>query len=186
MMPNEMNYKKLMGSGLATLGFILFAFLVWPIFLGLGEIRATVESKQVAFDDRNGVIEKILSLKKTVASKKADIDQLATILPADKKTHEIVVNIEEIARQSGVDLRELKTAEILSKEGDKYKTLQVELNGTGFYKSILELFKSLEKNLRIFDVQEFTLALDSAGEATGLLNVELKFFAYYLTDLPDK
>lgn len=186
MTSSGMNYKKLMGAGMAALGFISFSFLVWPVFLGLGEIGAAVESKQTALEDRNGVIEKILSLKRTVASKRTDINQLATILPSDKKTQEIVVNIEEAARQSGVDLQELKTARILSKEGDKYKTLQVELSGSGYYQSLLELFKALEKNLRIFDVQEFTIALDSAGEATGLLNMELKLFTYHLTDLSDK
>lgn len=181
-----MNYKKLMGAGIAALGFILFSFLVWPLFLGLSNLRAAVESKQAVLDDRNGVIEKILALKKTVTSKKADIDQLAVILPSEKKTQEIIVNIEEVARQSGIDLRELKTAKILSKEGDRYKILQIELAGSGFYKSTLELLKALEKNLRIFDVQEFTMALDSSGEATGLLNIELKLSTYYLTDLSDK
>lgn len=181
-----MNYKKLIGSGIAALGFILFSFLVWPLFLGLSDIRAAVESKQAVLDDRKGVVEKILALKKTVADKKADIDELAVILPSEKKTQEIIVNIEEAARQSGVDLRELKTAKVLSKEADKYKILQVELSGAGYYQSILELFKALEKNLRIFDVQEFTMALDSAGEATGLLSMELKLFTYYLTDLSDQ
>lgn len=182
----EMNYKKLLGAGMASLGFVLFSFLVWPIFLGLNDLRAAIESKQTISSDRNAIIEKILALKKTVNSKKAEIGQLATILPSDKKIQEVTVNIEEAARQSGINLRELKTSKIMSREGEKYKILQVELSGSGFYKSIVELLKALEKNLRLFDVQKFAISLDSAGEATGLLNIDLRLFTYYLTDPSNK
>ena len=176
-----MNYKKLTGAGIAAIGFILFSFLVWPLFKGLGEARANIESKQAALEERRNVFEKVRSLKKTVASKNSDIQQLGTILPADKKTEEIVVNIEEAAKQAGFSLRELKTAEVLFQaQKTDHKILQVTLSGSGNYGPILNFFQSLEKNLRIFDVQEFTLSLDSAGEAAGLLNLDLKLFTYYI------
>jgi len=178
-----MNYKKLTGAGMAALGFVLFALLVWPLFKGLGEVKAAVESKQTVLDQRKSILEKVSSLKKTVVSQKSNLDQLAIILPADKKTQEIVVNIEEAARQSGVNLRELKTAKAPSQDkGSGVQVLQVELSGSGFYQSVLDFFQALEKNLRIFDVQEFTISLDSAGEATGLLNLGLKLFTYHLND----
>ncbi len=62
----------------------------------------------------------------------------------------------------------------------------MELSGSGFYQSIVELLKALEKNLRLFDVQKFAISLDSAGEATGLLNIDIKLFTYYLTDPSNK
>lgn len=178
-----MNYKKLAGAGAAALGFILFAVLVWPLFKGIGALKEAVENKQTVLEQRKGLVEKVRSLKKAAVARKENIDQLAIILPADKKTQEIVVNIEEAARQSGVGLKELKTASVVSQEKNtSYQTMQVELSGSGRYQSILDLFQSLEKNLRIFDIQEFTISLDSAGEASGLLNIDLKLFTYYLND----
>ncbi len=176
-----MNYKKLTGAGMAALGFTLFAFLAWPLFKGIGEVKAVIETKQTVLDQRKTVLDKVRSLKKNVSAKQSEIEQLAVLLPSDKKLQDIVVNVEEAARQAGVSLRELKTSKVLSQDPNSpYRVIQVELSGSGFYRPILDLFKSLEKNLRIFDVQGFTITLDSAGEATGLLNLGLKFYAYYL------
>ncbi|OGN13601.1 MAG: hypothetical protein A3C71_02155 [Candidatus Yanofskybacteria bacterium RIFCSPHIGHO2_02_FULL_43_15c] len=176
-----MNYKKLMGAGMGALGFILFAVLVWPLFKGIGEIKVAIESKQTVLDQRTAVLDKVRGLKKNVSTKQSEIEQLGVILPSNKKLQDIVVNVEEASRQSGISLRELKTSKVLSQDpGSPYQVIQVELSGSGFYQSVVDLFKSLEKNLRIFDVQEFTISVDSAEEATGLLNLELKFYAYYL------
>jgi len=182
-----MNYKKLAGAGMAAIGFIFFAVLVWPLFMGLGEAREAVESGQIALDQRKNILEQVRSLKKIVSTKKDSIDQLGTILPARKKIEEVVVNIEEAANQTGLSLRELKTAEALSPEQkNSSKILQVELSGSGSYQAVLGLFKSLEKNLRIFDIREFSVSLDTAGEATGVLNLNLKLLTYYLDTAKEK
>ena len=176
-----MNYKKLIGAGTASIGFILFSFLVLPLFQVLADTREAIQSKQDILDQRKDILAKIADLKKKIDSRKTEIGQLASVLPTEKKTQEIVVNIEDMANQSGIELRDLKTAEIISLERNKgYQVLQVELSGSGSYQSFIGLIKLLEKNLRIFDVQGFTVSLDASG-IPGKLNLDLKLFTYFLS-----
>lgn len=178
-----MNYKKLTGAGLAAIGFILFAVLVWPLFGVLSEAREAIDSGQAVLGQRKTVVDKMADLKRTVDSQRARIDQLTSVLPAEKRTQEIVVSIEDIANQSGLELRELKTAEVVTTELNRgYEVLQVEIAGSGSYQSVLNFIQTLEKNLRLFDTQGFTVSLDSfTGEVTGKLNIDLKLFTYYLS-----
>lgn len=176
-----MNYKKLTGAGIAALGFILFSILVWPLFTISAELKTAIESKRTVLDEKKEALGRILDLKSKVGAKRNEIAQLTAVLPADKKIQEILVNIEEAARQSGIDLRDFKTGAVASLEKDAVqKILQVGLSGSGSYSSILDFFKLLEKNLRIFDVQDFTVSQDASGTAAGRLNLDLKLFTYYL------
>lgn len=178
-----MNYKKLIGAGLAAIGFILFAVLVWPLFGVLSEAREAVDSGQAILDQRKTVIDKMADLKRTVDSQQVRLDQFTSVLPTEKRTHEIIVSIEDMANQSGLELRELKTAEVITTERNRgYEVLQVGIGGSGSYQSVLNFIRSLEKNLRLFDVQSFTVSLDSStGETTGRLNIDLQLFTYYLS-----
>ncbi|MDP3731110.1 MAG: type 4a pilus biogenesis protein PilO [bacterium] len=177
-----MNYKKLIGAGIAAIGFILFAILVWPLFYAVVEVREQIEIRNTALEQKKTIIDKIAGLKSMVDSRRTEINQLISVLPKEKKMHEVVVNIEDMANQSGVTLRGFQSAELASLEIDKsHKTIQVDLDGSGSYQSILNFIKLLEKNLRIFDVQGFTVALDTSGTGTGELNLGLKLFTYYLS-----
>ena len=177
-----MNYKKLIGAGLAAIGLILFAVLVWPLFHAVVEAREQIESRNAVLEQKKVVLNKITDLKSKADSRRAEINQLASVLPKEKKMHEVVVNIEDIANQSGITLRDFQSAELISLEGNKdYKTIQVDIDGSGSYQSVLNFIKLLEKNLRIFDVQGFTVSLDTSGAGTDALNFDLKLFTYYLS-----
>lgn len=175
-----MNYKKLIGAGIASIGFILFSLLVLPLFRVLADTREAIGSRQDILAQRKDVLAKIADLKKKVDSRKKEIGQLTSVLPTEKKTQEIIVSIEDMANQSGIELKDLKTAEIVSLDKKGYEILQVELSGSGSYQSITGLIKLLEKNLRIFDVQGFSLSLDASG-VVGKLNLDLKLYTYYLS-----
>lgn len=176
-----MNYKKLIGAGLVSVGFVLFSILVWPLYESLVETRAMVEKKQAILDDKKGIFDQISNLKNKINSNKTSIDQLTSILPATKKPQEIVVSVEEATREAGVELTDFKTAELTSSnKTTDYQTIQVELGGFGSYQSAVELFKLLEKNLRVYDIQNFTFVSDSSGVASNKLNLNIKFYTYYL------
>ncbi len=173
-----------MGAGMAAAGFILFSFLVWPLWQTLGDTREAIASQQTILDQKKAVLDKMANLKKRVVAKQTEIVQLSSVLQAEKKSQDIVVNIEEMAHQSGMELRDFKTAEIISLDKNNgYQTLQVEIAGSGSYQSALELFKLLEKNLRVFDVQSFTVSLDTSSATTGKLNLNLKLLTYYLNSV---
>ncbi|TSC74037.1 MAG: hypothetical protein G01um101444_397 [Parcubacteria group bacterium Gr01-1014_44] len=170
-----------MGAGMAAIGFILFSVLILPLYQISAETGQMIDGRQSSLDQKKTVLGKIDGWQEKVSANQTAIEQLAAVLPVKKNTHEIVVSVEEAARQAGVNLTDFKSSPKSSTEGKTfYETLRVEVVGTASYASTLEFFKLLEKNLRVFDVQDFSVSLDASGAGSGRLNINIKFLAYYL------
>ena len=108
------------------------------------------------------------------------MDKLATIIPQTKKTQEVIVNLEEMAKETGVTIKTTKTAKVTAARGRDFGTLQVEVSAAGQYKALLDFIKLLEKNLRMLDLQEFTLSLDTSAVSFGGLNLSAKIHSYFI------
>ncbi len=174
-----MNYKKLISAGLVALSIVLVPLLVLPQYNLIGAIKEAINVRQAGIDKKQALLNKITDLKKQVSERQPDVDKLATVLPQTKKTQDIVVNMEEIAKETGVDLKTVKTAKIEQKSLES-KTIQIEINSSGQYKSIFEFIRLMEKNLRVLDLQEFTLTLDSSSNVPGGLSFAAKIHAYFV------
>ncbi|MBI2057695.1 MAG: type 4a pilus biogenesis protein PilO [Candidatus Yanofskybacteria bacterium] len=177
-----MNYKKLIAAGLVALGIILLPVLVVSEYYTLTAVKGAISEKKTALDKKKALMVKIEDLRNQTKEKHTGLEKLATVLPEGKETHEVVVNIEEMSKQSGVELKTLKTALIqqggTSSNGPR--SMQVEVGGAGQYRAILDFIKLTEKNLRILDIQEFTLSLDTSATAAGGLNFAAKINTYFI------
>src|SRR3989344_1941067 len=105
-----MNYKKLTAAGLVALGIILLPVLVIAEYNASSAVKGAISEKKTALDKKKALMVKIESLRNQTKEKRADLEKLATVLPEGKETHEVVVNVEEMSKQSGVELKTLKTA----------------------------------------------------------------------------
>ena len=174
-----MNFRKLLSAGLAALGIIIIPLLVLPQYSLIGLTKEAIETRQAGLDKKKALMEKIEDLKKKTQERKNDMDKLATIIPQTKKTQDIVVNLEEMARETGITVKTVKTAKV-STRGQDFGTLQVEVSASGQYKSLFEFIKLMEKNLRVLDLQEFTLSLDTSAASAGGLNFATKMHTYFV------
>ena len=177
-----MNYKKLIGSGLVALGIIFLPILIVPEFSTISAVKSAIQQKKAAFDKKKILMDKIDSLRKQTKERRGDLEKLATILPESRETQEIVVNIEEMSKETGVELKTLKTA-LIQQGGTSVsgtRAMQVEISSSGQYRSLLDFIKSIEKNLRILDVQEFTLSSDSSAASAGGLVFSAKILTYFI------
>ncbi|MBI2676792.1 MAG: type 4a pilus biogenesis protein PilO [Candidatus Yanofskybacteria bacterium] len=177
-----MNYKKLIGSGLIALGIIFLPILVVPEYRAVSAIKSAIQQKKAAFDKKKVLMDKIDTLRIQTKERRADLEKLATILPESRKTQEVVVNIEEMSKEAGVELKTLKTAIVQQGRAGVSGTgaMQIEISSSGQYRSLLDFIKSIEKNLRILDVQEFTLSLDSSAASVGGLTFAAKILTYFI------
>lgn len=174
------NYRKLISAGFAALGIILLPLLVMPQYSLIKVTKEAVKNREAGLEKKKALIDKIDGLKRQTQEKKKDLDKLAMVLPETKNTHEVVVNLEEMGKQTGTQIETIKTAQITDVKGAVSKVLQIEVNASGQYKSIVDFTKLLEKNLRILDMQEFILSLDTSAEGTGKLKFIGKMYAYFI------
>lgn len=174
------NYKKLVSAGFVALGIILLPLLVLPQYNLIAVTKKAVISRQTGLEKKKALMEKIESLKKQTQEKRGEMDKLAMILPQTKKVQEIVVNLEEMSKQTGVQIKTIKTAQVSSAKSRNARVLQIEINSSGQYKALADFIKLIEKNLRVLDVQEFTLSLDTSATAAGGLNFAVKMHGYYI------
>lgn len=176
-----MNYKKLTGAGLISVGIFLSFVLALPQYQELVSIKEAKDAQQAALDKKQSLLDKLSSLKQQIQQRRIDVDKLNNILPKEKRVQDVVVNVEEISRESGISIKTLKTALIQTGLQDsRYKVIQVEVDAVSQYKSMVDFVRSLEKNLRIFDIQGLTVSLDMSANAAGSLNFNTKFYTYFV------
>lgn len=176
------SYKKLIGAGLAGLAVILFFIMALPAWQSISNFQAEIKTRQGTLDQKTALVQKIADWKKETLDNEGNLDKLATILPQDKKTQDIIVGLEDIAKTAGIQMKSLRTGAVSQTGGSNagYQLFQVEVSGSGQYKAIVDFIKSLEKNLRIFDVQQITISTDTSASSSGGLNLQAKFYAYYV------
>lgn len=178
------NYKNLIGAGLIALSFVIFFTTALPEYDAIKLVRDEIVIKREERDKKKSFVDKIDNLKKQVEARKNDLDNLNIMLPEHKNTQEVLVSLEDILRQTGVQIGDLKTGKTGSgPEGAGSQVIQVEADFSSSYQSFIDMLRLLEKNLRIFDIQE--LSLNKKNEGTGnlsslLMNTSLKFNTYFI------
>ncbi|MDO8495179.1 MAG: type 4a pilus biogenesis protein PilO [bacterium] len=175
-----MNKKKFMGVGMVALGIAAFMVLVLPNYDRIKETRDTLATREGEVIQKEKFNEKMSQLKKQIEARQEDLVKVEDMLSSGKHTQDILVNLESISQEAGLALGNFKigSAEDPSKN---YQILQMEFGTDGQYATLLNLIKLLEKNLRIFDVQQISVAKKEAGEIGGApLTMSLKVNTYYL------
>lgn len=158
---------------------VLFAF-VWPYYNAVQEARSMIEAKELAIVKKQKFVEKTTGTRKQLEARKEDLDKVESLLSSGRHTEDVIVNIESIAREAGVTINDFKTGVAKGGSGEEFALMQVELITSGQYATIFNLVRLLEKNLRIFDIQEFNISKKDGGSFAAPLFVTFKMNTYYL------
>src|SRR3989338_5426729 len=103
------NLRKLGGAALIGLAAFLFFIFVLPQYLSIRSIQAAIGDREQVISEKKEIFKKIDLLKEQYLSKNADIDRLSVLLPKSKKIEEIFLTLEDISKQSGLELRGITT-----------------------------------------------------------------------------
>jgi hypothetical protein len=168
-----MKPQGLLGSILIAIAIVVFFALVMPKY---DEIRATqqaIDERQVLLDDLNEALSRVNSLKAEISASSSDVEKVGGVITGPKNTDEILVALEVMAEESGVQISNISIAE--GKTDGTFETLVMKLDGSGVYSSLKLLLERLEKNTRLFDVKKITL-----NDAGIFLNFSMEINVYYL------
>lgn len=177
------SYQKINGAGLIALASVLFFVLILPEYQVIGEARKEIAEREEELRQRTVFANQIKEWAEKIEARQEDLEKLTILLPTEKKVQEVLVGLEEITRQTGVQITEIKTGSESLKRNESLKVLLVDLDAVGSYSALVNFLRQLEKNLRIFDVQSLTLSPvngEQLADNTGLLFLSVKFNAYFL------
>lgn len=186
--------KNLVALGLLMANAFAFWFWVIPNYTILSSLRAMLEERQILLARQNDLLQKIVGLGEGYKEKLNDLRKIGLMVPEKDNIAEIITAMEDVALKSGVNLGELglsveKGLQSSTKKttASAYNTVTLDISLKGGYLAMLNYLDSLEKNVRILDLDKLEAAPDSTGSSGNnpVLNFSIKGKSYFLKNAND-
>ena len=171
----KMSSKFKLISVLAVLIVLIlsFLFILKPKYTQISQARQELKTKQEEFASQKSYLDevkKLLSNYQKITGE--DVEKITKVLPSEKDIAGLFVQMEAMARESGLNLLGLDIAEKgetpeLAKFKIKESDITLNLTG-GDYPAFKKFLSTVESNLRIMDVISINFAPEAATYAINL------------------
>jgi hypothetical protein len=126
----------------------------------LGEYEQALSNSKQLLAERDTLISKLNTFNQ------GDIDKLQTLLPDSVDSVTLIIEIDSIASQFGMHIRDFTTSDqgqtgALGVDTSPYGTLSLTFTTTASYPTFVAFLKALENNLRLIDVDSITFSSSS-------------------------
>ena len=175
-----MNKKKLIGASIIAGALASFMIFVLPRYDLIKETKDTIEIREIEVAKKRKFVDKMIELKKIIEARQDDLSKVESFISSGKHTQDVIINLESIVREAGVAINDFKTGSAKSDTNESFEIMQIELTAGGQYSSISNMIKLIEKNLRIFDIQEISITRKESGGTVSPLISSLKINTYYI------
>ncbi len=184
-----MKYSRVTG-GLFLIGVLGLGF---GVFFGLSipskrqEIAAG-KNQLLILQQKNEKLSGVLSEARAL---EGNLEMVRQALPTTDDVPALLLQLEEIAKQSGVAVQHLgfggeKVAEESVEEpGGVVKSVSLTAVVTGSYDALRTFFSNLEETLRIVNVTNFRFSPTQQKEAENALSITLGVRAFYLDEVTE-
>lgn len=113
---------------------------------------------------------------------RANIEKLEKLLPNNIDNVRLVIDIDEIAKNYGMRIRNFAAdaagkSEVVGRDATPYGTLTLSFSTTASYNTFLAFIRDLERSLRIIDVTSIQFA---AGNTSDLYDFNVSIKTYWL------
>lgn len=168
--------------GAFTVAIALFFF--WPGVVGswqrVAALRAAAAARQELLAKRTEILANVRTAFQEYQSKLSETDgkKFAELVPVHKDTAEIISAIQDMAGGSGVTLSEIRMSETAGSATAQFKTLSMNLQLAGSYRSLRTFLTSLEQYVRLLNVDTIEATADT--RTPGQLKFAIRADAYFL------
>ncbi len=159
--------------------FLILLFLITAVVIFFTQTRPYYTDIQALISERNdyqtaladsrelqSLRDQLLSQYNTIPQK--DFDNIGKMLPASVDSGNIIIMLEDRAKENGLLLKKIDVKESKETTSDSafalgappapYKTVELSFSISGTYNSVLSFFKDLEKNIRLIDVSSISFS----------------------------
>ena len=171
-MPSKESPKSNRQALIALLCFVVIVgvayFVINPSISGLKEVNAKIDAKNQEISTLKANINTLNTLKTQLEQAKDTANKLELAVPTKDDIPEILVQIENMAKDSGLKINSIQTT---NEDTQGYVPISVSLQGDyiGFSKFLSEL----ETNIRPMTIQTINMASAKQEEAPNIINFTL-------------
>jgi len=183
--------KRILSIGLAAVvlaaAFIVYSALVRPAAAEVEKLRAQLFTKQTMFNNEKQVVTQLQSFIDQINNLGELQRTLSLAIPNGKETFGALHQYQTIAQSSNLEIVSVKIGEkglkpAIAPLAKRLGTLQFSLTLRGSYQSIKTFLQTLETNIRVSNVESFSLRPVNVGSNDDLYELNLAVDSYYQTD----
>lgn len=149
---------------IAALIYAYLNFLVFPGYVRIAELNEELMQKKQIAADTEKAMKQLEDMDEFLERSKAELENIEKRIPSNVRLPELVVNIDSIIKDLGMDARLISIGEP-DASNKEYEVIPVTVSLTGRYDSILDFIKYIENNERKFIIDSFTLSPAKRDEA---------------------
>lgn len=161
---------------------IVYVYLIKPSYGGVLKKKGELAAKEKQYQEYKGIIDKVKETVESYQNSYGDArGSISLILPSSPEISRLVAQISGLSSGNSLALQNLGAREgnlIISKEPGLVKnigTVKITFNLSGSYEGIRAFLDGIEKNVRIFDVNDVKIQKTSGN----VLSVNFDVDAYY-------
>lgn len=168
-----MDKKRLIFSILILAAIVLVViFLILPQFSRIKNIKSEINNLKTELSKKTELSEKIDEMILKYNELVAKLQKINFVIPKGQEKPELIVQIESLAKESGLIVESIVFKEVSQKESETagYKILNISLGLSGNYQAFKNFLVAVEQNIRLMDVQSIDFSSPEQMVIPGLLS----------------
>lgn len=146
---------------------LLLAFILLPLISNIKVGKQQLAEKQTKYNDEENRVVTLKSLEKNKDDLQTKIDRINNLWPDDKEVSNFIVNLEGLANQQNITLKNVaiseSTSSSASKSDKKVKKIQFSFDTQTTFNQNLAIIKSMEKFSRFNAISQINFTKDNDG-----------------------
>ena len=171
-------------------------FVVWPKYQGTQDVKQILDTRLLDAELRRGQLQSIQNLVQEFAEKKTRLNVLDDALPTAARIPELLANFDRLSAQSGLQLDSVGLSllpdldtpledipesnflfiEKFREETKNLHQLQALVKVRGNYTGFKTFLATLEQNLRLMDVEGFSITAPGGGEEAQEMTLSVNIY----------
>ncbi len=168
-----MRSQGLLGPILIAAAILVFFVLIMPLYDEIKAKQQAVDERTVMLADLENALSKVKKLAGEMDDNSSKVEKVSGIITGPKNSDEILVILETMANDSGINLSGIEMGQ--GKSEGKYQVISLKLSGASTYFSVQSFLDRMERSTRLFDVTKLNLSDTGTG-----LRFTLEAKVYYL------
>ena len=183
--------------GIFAVGIICAVFLLdIPKFQSISDLNNILTDKEQNLKDKQDLIARVEKLIDGYNQNQEILKKIDYILPNNSDIPNLIVQIEALAKESGMNLgavdfkiieekisgkaQEVRSGGTKTEATKDYHTMNISISVAGDYAAFKNFLRAIEENIRLMDVQSVNFSSGAAeGAKAGIFEFDINLQTYY-------
>ena len=172
---------------------VVILVLTLPAYQGMSQKKSDLKLEEERLEETKEINGKLKDLAEQYEAHRAEAEKIMMALPSKEEIPNLLVSMEAISAENGMLLQSLgfsiqsdNTGRLAAGEegqiappGQQFKKLGLDMSLNGSYSSLKNFLASVEKNLRIIDIESIDFGASEGEGASDIFEYSIQGVTYY-------